>query len=281
MLQTLGLIPERIHLGKGHVLDAQSLLLGLLLHIIESADELLVGVFQGIIGVDVIETACVDQREQEIAILLVLPLLVALFPQLRLQLVQFLLHLVPDVLWLVPVKAHVTGLFLNTVSLDQGGQGIRHASEDGLVAILFGLLDLLPTLEYLTRRIGDSIPIDMRMTVYQLVAQLVANVGNIEVTLLASYLGIKDHMQEHVTQLLADVLVVVLEQSVTQLKRLLYRVGTQAFVGLFAVPRTFLPQVVHHIQQTTECLQFFFFCMHKRKIHLTKVQRNLQFPLAE
>ena len=69
-------------------------------------------------------------------------------------------------------------------------------------------------------------------------------------------------MQQHVAQFLADIRLVVLEQGVAQFECLFYGVGSKRLVGLLAVPRTFLAQLVEHIQQTSESLEFFFSCMH-------------------
>ena len=69
-------------------------------------------------------------------------------------------------------------------------------------------------------------------------------------------------MQQHVAQFLADIRLVVLKQGVAQFECLFYGVGSKRLVGLLAVPRTFLAQLVEHIQQTSESLEFFFSCMH-------------------
>ena len=47
-----------------------------------------------------------------------------------------------------------------------------------------------------------------------------------------------------------------------EFKTLLYRVLPQAVKGLFAVPGTFLSQIVHDIQQPPEGFQLLFSCVH-------------------
>ncbi len=94
----------------------------------------------------------------------------------------------------------------------------------------------------------------MRMAVYQLVAELVADIRYVERPFLAAYLGVEHHMEEDIAQFLADVPVVFLQKRVGKFIHLLYRVGTQRLVGLFPVPRTFLAQRVHHVEQTAESL---------------------------
>ena len=94
----------------------------------------------------------------------------------------------------------------------------------------------------------------MRVAIDELVAQFVAHVGNVELALLAAYLGIEDDMQQDIAQFLANLLVVVLHQGIAEFKRLFDGVGAQALVGLLAVPGAFGPQVVHHVEQSPERL---------------------------
>ena len=102
----------------------------------------------------------------------------------------------------------------------------------------------------------------MRMAEDELVTQAVAYIRYVESTFLAANLGVKAHMQQHISQFLADVVGVVAKQCIAQFKGLLDCIGTQALVGLLVVPRTFLAQFVEHIQQTAKRLHFFFFRMH-------------------
>jgi hypothetical protein len=74
-------------------------------------------------------------------------------------------------------------------------------------------------------------------------------------------------VQENVAQLLAYFIMVILGNGITQLISLLYRIGTERFVGLLSVPRSFSPQTVHHLQQPSEGFKFFFtrmFLFHNR-----------------
>ena len=105
------------------------------------------------------------------------------------------------------------------------------------------------------------------MAEYEFVDKLVADIRHVKLLLLLAYLGIEAHMQQHVAQFLADIRLVVLEQGVAQFECLFYGVGSKRLVGLLAVPRTFLAQLVEHIQQTSESLEFFFSCMHSIYIY--------------
>ena len=113
----------------------------------------------------------------------------------------------------------------------------------------------------------------------EFVAQFVADVGNIELSLLVAYLGVEAHVQQHVAQFLADVLYVVLYQGVAQLVGFFYRVHSQAFVGLLTVPRTLLSQFVQHVEHPPECGHLFFFCMHS-ECKNTKTTFNYQLIIV-
>ena len=82
---------------------------------------------KGIVGVEVIEACCIDDAEEEVAQLVCRALLVALV-ELSLKLAEFLPHLVPHVLFLLPVEAYIPGLVLYAVGLDERGQRFRHAA---------------------------------------------------------------------------------------------------------------------------------------------------------
>ena len=66
------------------------------------------------------------------------------FVHLGTEFVYLLVHLVPNVLTVLPVEAHATGFVLNAVSLDDGRKRLGHAAEHGLVAVFLLLLHLLP-----------------------------------------------------------------------------------------------------------------------------------------
>ena len=107
----------------------------MLLHIVEPSDELLVGFFQRIVGIEVVKSRCVDYAKQEIAQFLGRLLLVFAF-QFGFQLVQFFAHSRPNVVLFFPIEAHVSGLILYAIGLDDTRQRIRHPRKHRLVAIL-------------------------------------------------------------------------------------------------------------------------------------------------
>ena len=100
------------------------------------------------------------------------------------------------------------------------------------------------------------------MAEFEFLHQTVAHISYVKLFLLTGYSGIKGHMEEHIAQLLADVLRIVLHQGITQFKGFFYGVGAQTFVGLLLVPRALFAQRVEHIQKAPECRHLFFSCMH-------------------
>ena len=119
----------------------------MIFYIVETSDKLLVGFLQRIIRIELIETGCIDHREEEIAELLGRVFLIAL-GKFSLEFFQFFVYLVPYILLLLPVEAHVSCLVLNAICLDKGWEGIWHTAQNALVTIFLLLLDLLPGFLY-------------------------------------------------------------------------------------------------------------------------------------
>ena len=94
------------------------------------------------------------------------------------------------------------------------------------------------------------------MTVNQLLTQGIAHVGDVKFALLVTDFGIKDDVQQHVAQFLADFIVVLAHDSIGKFHGFLDGVGTQALVGLFAVPRALHAQLVQNVEQSAKGLQF-------------------------
>ena len=59
-------------------------------------------------------------------------------------------------------------------------------------------------------------------------------------------------MQQHIAQLFADVILVIAYQGVTKFISLFDSIGAQTFVGLLAVPGTFLAQLVEYVEEAAE-----------------------------
>ena len=82
----------------------------------------------------------------------------------------------------------------------------------------------------------------------QFVAQLVTDIFNVEVTCLRTDLCIECYVQQHISQLLANIFFVIPHQGITKFVSLFYSVGAQTFVRLLAVPRTFDPKLIEDVQ---------------------------------
>ena len=63
------------------------------------------------------------------------------------------------------------------------------------------------------------------MTEDELVAQLVADIGDVKLALLRTDLGVEHHVEQHVAQFLANLVIVFTNERVAELKDLLYGVG--------------------------------------------------------
>ena len=95
--------------------------------------------------------------------------------------------------------------------------------------------------------LGGFISIDMRVTEDKLVAEPVADVGYVKVVRLGTHLGIENDVEKHVSEFFGDLRHVVAGDGGSQFERLLDRVLPEGIERLFAVPRAFLPEVVHDI----------------------------------
>ena len=243
----------------------------MILNIVETPDEFLVCIFKGIVRIQLIESGGIDYREQKIAEFLRGAFFIVLL-QFSLQFTQLFTHLSPDIPTVFPVEAHIPGLFLDAIGLDNRWQRFRNTTQHTLVAVFLAHLDLLPVFQHLLRRkllsISSlrqmrmlqalSLAIHMRMTEYQLIGLLVADVSNVKISRFIANFSIENHVHNHIAQFLTDVLLVVFQECVAQFKSLLYRIRPQALVGLFSVPGTFFTQAFQHVQQSSESFQFFF-----------------------
>ena len=124
--QFLGFFPDGVHLGQRHVVQVAAFLDGVCLEVVEAADELLVGVLQGVVGVDLVEAGGIDETEQHVAEFF-FGLLLVHVGHFGLKLLDFFLYLVPHLFALFPVETYVAGLVLYAVGLDERGQGSGYA----------------------------------------------------------------------------------------------------------------------------------------------------------
>ncbi len=84
------------------------------------------------------------------------------------------------------------------------------------------------------------------MAADELVGNPAGHVVEVEAALTGGDLGVEEHLQQQVTELLAQVGVVARLDRVQHLAGLLDQIGRQAAVGLFRVPGASLAQGGHH-----------------------------------
>ena len=104
-----------------------------------------------------------------------------------------------------------------------------------------------------------DVAVDVRMTVDQLVAEVVGHVAEIERALFLAQFRIEHHVQEQVAQLLLDACHIMIGDGIGQLVGLLDSVAPQRIEGLLTVPGALAAQGVHHLQKTGRGLQTFIF----------------------
>ena len=97
----------------------------------------------------------------------------------------------------------------------------------------------------------------MRMAEDEFVAQAIAYVGNVEGFGLGTHLGIEDDVQKHVAEFFAYLVHVMSRDSGSQFVGLFDGVLAQTVESLFAIPRAFLPQVIHDVEQSFKGRELF------------------------
>jgi hypothetical protein len=121
---------------------------------------------------------------------------------------------------------------------------------------------------------------DVRMAEDELVAKGVADVGNVKFLLLFANLGIEDDVEQDVAKLLLEVFVVARDDGGTEFVGFFDGVGAERFVGLLAVPRTLLAQLVEDVEQSPERLHFLLSSMflHKSDVFMCFCGQRYALP---
>ena len=160
------------------------------------------------------------------------------------KLTQFFLHLLPNLLGLLPVKAYASRLFLDPHGLDQSRQTFRHPSQHRSIS-LFGELDLLPILLDRIFILGHRISIDVRVAANQFLTEGINHRADVVVALFRTDFGIKNKMEEEVPHFFLDFFWIAFHNGIRKLKSLLNGEVAEAFRGLLFVPRTLRTQLIH------------------------------------
>ena len=87
-----------------------------------------------------------------------------------------------------------------------------------------------------------DVAVNVRMAVYQFVAQGVGHIRIVERPGFLTQFGVEHHMQQQVTQLLLDPLHIVVGDGIGQFIRLLDRIAPQRVERLLAIPRALAAQ---------------------------------------
>ncbi len=103
---------------------------------------------------------------------------------------------------------------------------------------LFGLLDLLPVAQHGVGIGGHCIAKDVRMAANELGVQVGGYVLDGEVAGLGGHLGVEEHLQQKIAQLVLQIGPGAALDGVEDLVGLLQRVALDGVEGLFAVPGT-------------------------------------------
>ncbi len=203
----------------------------------EATGELLRGGAQGTLGVEVEVAGEVDEGEEHVAIFFLDGCGVA-GADGGAKLGNLLVQLCVRAGGILPIETDLGGLMLGALSLEQGGEGGGHAVEGGgFGGLVLGLLDALPVAEHGLGVFGVHFAEDVRVAADELVGQGGGHVVEGELAAVLPDVRLEEHLQEHVTQLLAVVLQIVAHHGREQLVALLLQAGLDAGERLLTVPR--------------------------------------------
>ncbi len=223
------------------------------LHPLESILEFPVRVLQSLLRIDLHLAPHVGEREEEVTELLTHRGGVCCAHG-RLHLLQLLVHLGEKILPIGPVEPDPRRLRRDAQRLQQRRQRSRHTRQERTAAPAGALvgLDLLPLLQDLGGG-GQPVPAeDVRVPAYDFVGNATGDVVKTEVAPLPRYLRLEDHLEQEVTQFLAELSGRALRDRLESLIRLLEKVGPERFRRLLAIPGASVraPQMLDDAAQT-------------------------------
>jgi len=86
----------------------------------------------------------------------------------------------------------------------------------------------------------------MWMTENQFITNSVDDILEVELLLFGTYFGVKNDVQEYITQLFLNTLPVFISNHICQFMTLFNGQLSEGMDGLFAIPRTLLTQFIHY-----------------------------------
>ena len=202
---TFGFLPVRLHLFERHLRQFHALLVGPFLDMFETADKLLVAPFKRILGVDTVQTRHIDQSEQQVA----QPPL----PSGRGPSVRFPAGVRPSPPAPSPThpracpsrnRQRQPSARYGTPSPWPVGCAVPRQHPPcvpcGLSCASRRVSAPLPIVYHLSGTVGLYIAVDMRMSVYQLIAQCIDHIAYIETPLFRPHARIEDDVEQQVAQ---------------------------------------------------------------------------------
>ena len=105
---------------------------------------------------------------------------------------------------MIPVETDAAGFVLHAEGFDHGRQGFGNAGEHRFVSVLFLEFEFLPVLFHFAGIGHFDLAKNVGMAVDELCYKLFADVLDVELALFSTNFGVKDNVQEDVTQLFTN-----------------------------------------------------------------------------
>src|SRR5262245_43162363 len=149
------------------------------------------------------------------------------------------MHFRPHSRNLRPIEPHRGGFLLHTAGAGQGWKRAWYTIQERLSAFLT-LFRRLPALANLGRVLHTHITKDVRMASDELVHHSLEALSERKLLLFLGNAALKDNVQQHVSQLFLECLVVISLNAFNDLVGLLKHIGNEAGGRLLSIPRTAL-----------------------------------------
>ena len=148
-----------------------------------------------------------------------------------------------------------------------------------MLALLF---KLVPVFQNLVLRIGFHRAENVRVPVNQLLADVVANIVKVEISLFGLYLRMENHLHKQIAQLLAEHFGAVRVNALADLVCLLDKIGANAFVRLHLIPRAavFRAKNFHYLQEVANTVTFLKLEIQYPQTPFKKQSALLYYPIS-
>ena len=246
LLLCLQLVPELVEVGERSRVHCHSSLASEPFEPLETPLELLIRPVQRERGVYTGAAAEIHDREEQIAEFVFqcrAPVATIVARELRAHFAELLLDLQRGSLCVAPVEAHTRGAILQPMRPMQRGQtGRQPVSNRAPPPGLHGF-PVLPI----------AAAIQVRMPLTHLLNERAGHVVRVELPILLGDHRVKQHLEQQVAQLLAQVRDVSRSQRVIELVGLFHEVRAQRLVRLRAVPVAAGSEIAHEGERIFKC----------------------------